>query len=405
MPQTPEKQTKAHEEQSDRRSLLGFSFLHFMNDMHSTALPTIIPMLVNSISISLSQAGLLNAIFGLTNLFGQPVAGYFADRQKRPWLAVWAPMLSIAGACLLPLAPNYSIAFLLVGLMSMGTASFHPQGLGRAGSSAGSKDLALFISLFAACGSFGSAVGPVYVVFLISLIGKKMFPIVMIPGFIICFYIWKRIVSDQKAENITKEKAEFRGFFSNTGVIMKKITSIVVVATVRDATLQGIKIFLPMLVILKGGSIAAGGMLLFAITLACTVAGIIGGKLADSRGDEKVMLWTLGISPVFLIAGLNTAGILSVASLIVGFAFLQASTPVTTAMAQRRCPLSRSTASSLAMGVSWGLANLFTTPIGFSADIIGLEKTLRFVAFLPWTVTVWYAGSMILSATKRRHGQ
>ena len=397
MPQTLDKQLKTPEEQGDRRSLFGFSFLHFMNDMHSTALPTIIPMLVNSISISLSQAGLLNAIFGLTNLFGQPVAGYFADRQKRPWLAVWAPMLSIAGACLLPLAPNYSLAFLLVGLMSMGTASFHPQGLGRTGSSAGSKDLAFFISLFAACGSFGSAVGPVYVVFMISLIGKEMFPVVLIPGFIICLYIWKKIVSDQKAENITKEKAEFRGFFTNMKDIMKKIFSLVVVATIRDATLQGIRIFLPMLVVLKGGSIAKGGMLLFAITLACTIGGIVGGKLADSKGDEKVMLWTLAISPIFLITGLNTKGGLSIAALILGFAFLQASTPISTAIAQKKCPMSRSTVSSLAMGVSWGIANRMTTPVGFSADIFGLEKTLRVVAFLPWTVTAWYAATMILS--------
>jgi len=368
-----------------------------MNDMHSTSLPTIIPMLVSSISISLSQAGILNAVFGLTNLFGQPIAGYLADRQKRPWLAVWAPMLSIAGACLLPISPNYAIAFLLVGLMSMGTASFHPQGLGRTGSSAKSKDLALFIALFAACGSFGSAVGPVYVVFLISLIGKNMFPIVLIPAFIICLYIWKRGVSDQKAENITKEKADFRGFFSNMEGIMQKISPIVFAATVRDATLQGIKLFLPMLVVIKGGSIAKGGMLLFVITMACTLAGIIGGRLADSTGDEKVMLWTMGLSPIFLIAGFHTPGALSVAALVLGFALLQASNSVTTAMAQKKCPASRSSASSLAMGVSWGIANLFTTPGGFSADIIGLEKTLQIVAFLPWAVTAWYTGKMILS--------
>lgn len=384
------------QEQSDKRSLLGLSFLHFMNDMHTNAFPSIIPMLVQSISMSLSQAGLLNAVFGMTNILGQPVAGYFADRQKKPWLAVWGPMLSIAGATLLPLAPSYSIAFILIILMTIGTASFHPQGVGRAGSSAGSKDLAFFISLFSACGSFGSAIGPVYVVFMISLIGKEIFPAVLIPAFIICLYLWKNVVSEQTVENITKEKAEFRGFFINMRIIMKKIFSLVVVATVRDATLQGIRIFLPMLVVLKGGTIAEGGMLLFAITLACTFAGIVGGKLADTRGDEKVMLWTLGISPIFLITGLNTTGAISVVALIIGFGFLQASMPVTTAIAQKKCPLSRSTVSSLSMGVSWGLANLFTTPIGFSADIIGLERTLQMVAFLPWTVTVWYAGRMML---------
>ena len=397
MPHFIDKQSKTDEEQSDRRSLFGFSFLHFMNDIHTNALPTIIPMLVQSISISLGQAGLLNAVFGLTNIFGQPIAGYLADRQKKPWLAVWGPMLSIAGATLLPLSPSYSVAFIFIALMTIGTASFHPQGLGRAGSSAGSRDLAFFISLFAACGSFGSALGPIYIVFLISIIGKNMLPIVLIPAFIICLYIWKNVVSEQKPENITNEKAEFRGFFTDMRGLMKKILSITVVATVRDATLQGIKIFLPMLVVLKGGSIAAGGMLLFAITLASTFAGIIGGKLANSFDEEKIMLWTLGISPVFLIAGLNTTGTISIVSLVLGAAFLQTSNPITTSIAQKRCPLSRSTVSSLSMGVSWGLANLFTTPVGFSAEIIGLEETLRIVAFLPWTVTVWYAARMILS--------
>ena len=397
MRQFTEKSLNTPEEQSDRRSLFGFSFLHFMNDIHTNALPTIIPMLVQSISISLGQAGLLNAVFGLTNLFGQPIAGYFADRQKKPWLAVWGPMLSIAGATLLPLAPSYLIAFLLVGLMTIGTASFHPQGLGRAGSSAGSMDLAFFISLFAACGSFGTALGPIYIVFLISLIGKDMLPIVLIPGFIICLYIWKKVVSEQKPEHITNEKAKFIGFFTNMRELMGKIFSVVVVATVRDAATQGIKIFLPMLVILRGGSIAAGGMLLFGLTLASTFAGIIGGKLANSFDEEKIMLWTLGISPVFLVAGLNTTGIISIVNLILGFAFLQASAPLSAAIAQKRCPLSRSTVSSLSMGVSWGLANLFTTPVGFSAEIIGLEKTLRLVAFLPWTITIWYAARMILS--------
>lgn len=77
---------------------------------------------------------------------------------------------------------------------------------------------------------------------------------------------------------------------------------------------------------------------------------------------------------------------------MVGFAFLQASTPVTTAMAQRRCPDSRSMVSSLSNGVSWGIANLFVTPVGVIADIVGLQATLNVVAFLPWIVTILYTG-------------
>ncbi|MDO5563574.1 MAG: MFS transporter, partial [Synergistaceae bacterium] len=176
--------------QANKREVARFTFLHFLNDLHSTALPTIIPMLVSSIGISLSQAGLLNALFGLNNIFLQPVTGYFADRQKRPWFAIWGPMLSICGACLLPLAPSYALAFLLVLLMSAGTATFHPQGTGRTGAAATSGSLAFYLSLFSASGNFGSAVGPLYVVFMISLIGKPLFPLMIIPGFLICWYIW-----------------------------------------------------------------------------------------------------------------------------------------------------------------------------------------------------------------------
>ncbi len=201
------------EEQSDRKSLLGFSFLHFMNDMHSTSLPTIIPMC--RLHIDIFEPG------------GDPECRFRADEPFRP-----ADSRISGGQTEKALArgmgpdaehrrgmsfahfPNYAIAFLLVGLMSMGTASFHPQGLRTYGIVCKSKDLALFIALFAACGSFGSAVGPVYVVFLISLIGKNMFPIVLIPAFIICTS-GKRSFRIRRLRTSQKKRQTF-GDFSRT---------------------------------------------------------------------------------------------------------------------------------------------------------------------------------------------
>lgn len=380
----------------DNKSLFGFTFLHFMNDMHSTSLPTILPMLVQSIGISLSQAGLLSAVFGLTNICAQPVFGYFADRQRRPWFAVWGPMLSITGACLLPLAPNYAAAIIFVGCMSVGTALFHPQGSGRSGSSAGGKNLAFCLSLFAACGSFGSALGPIYVVFMTSLLTKTFFPVMIIPAFSICLFVWKYVVTEQKNENITKDKARLADFFGNIKVLFGKVGDVVAITSIRDATFQGIKIFLPMLIITRGGTIQAGGISLFALTLAGTIAGIIGGRLADEIGDTKILMYSITAAPIFLFAGIYTTGIFSLFMLMAGFAFLQCSTPVTTAIAQKKCPESRSTVSSLALGVSWGAANLFTTPIGFAADAIGLQATLNIVAFMPWVVTAWHIGKKYL---------
>ena len=382
--------TETEEETKRRKNLLSFTFLHFMNDLHSTSLPSIIPMLVQSIGLSMSGAGILNAIFGLTNIFAQPVTGYFADRQKRPWFAVWGPMLSATGACILPMSPTFGAAVIAVGMMSIGTALFHPQGTGRSGSSAGKNKLAFSISLFAASGSLGSSISPLYVVFMVSVLGRQLFPLALIPVFTLCFFIWKNTATPMEHSELSKEKAELSGFFRNIKYLMSKVGGVVAIASIRDASSQGIRLFLPMLIITRGGSIAAGGFSLFAVTIAGTLAGMAGGKLADTVGDDNILLISMTAAPFFILTGLYTTGILSIDILMLGFAFLQASNPVTTAMAQKRCPESRSTVSSLALGVSWGIANLCTTPVGFSADIIGLETTLNVVALFPWIITASY---------------
>jgi FSR family fosmidomycin resistance protein-like MFS transporter len=55
-------------------------------------------------------------------------------------------------------------------------------------------------------------------------------------------------------------------------------------------------------------------------------------------------------------------------------------------MAQEYVPESRSTASSLVMGISWGVANMVASPIGALGDRIGLERALCLVALSPLLV-------------------
>jgi FSR family fosmidomycin resistance protein-like MFS transporter len=377
-------------ERQNRWNFLSLSFLHFYNDVHSNVLPTVIPMLVQSIALTLGQAGLLNALFGVTHIIGQPIFGYLADKQRRPWNSTMGPVLCALGACMLPLSPNYYFAVLFGMMLSVGTAMFHPQGLGLCGKAGGEKNLAFYLSIFSSAGTFGSAVGPIYIVYMVSLLGRKTLPVMAIPVALVCFYVFTHYTPDSVEEHEKEHAGREQGnFFSDVRAILGKIGGIVAIATFRDATTQGIKLFLPSFIILRGGSVARGGFSLFAVTLAATVAGIIGGKLADMIGYKKVLIGALSLSPVFLIFGLHTYGALSLGLLMFGFALMQASNPVTTAMSQQLCPGARSTASSLSMGISWGLANFFTYPVGHFADVFGLEQTLYTVAFIPWIVTAW----------------
>ena len=374
-----------------RRSLIAVSLMHFVNDLHPTFLPAFLPALVKSLSLSLTQAGALNALFGIINLFGQPLAGHLADRQKKPYFTLWAPLFTAAGACLLPVSPSYGTALLFVTVLALGTSAFHPQGHGLTGIAGGETHLATYLSIFGAAGSMGAALSPLYAVFLAKTIGIHAIPFTLIPVAGIAF-LASRLMPQRCMNTDVKTTKKIPGgqFFPNLFKTFKTCKSLMMISIVRDSTSQGIRVFIPLLITGSGGSIAAGGGTLFAFTIAGTLANLVGGRLADRFGKMHLILTLLAIAPLVLFPAIHTSGTLSILLFIAGGALLAASNPVTVAMAQELAPESRSVASSLVMGVAWGVANLVALPIGRLADRTYLTLSLSVVSFLPWIIILYF---------------
>lgn len=374
-----------------RRSLIAVSLMHFVNDLHPTFLPAFLPALVKSLSLSLTQAGALNALFGIINLFGQPLAGHLADRQKKPYFTLWAPLFTAAGACLLPVSPSYGTALLFVTVLALGTSAFHPQGHGLTGIAGGETHLATYLSIFGAAGSMGAAFSPLYAVFLAKTIGIHAIPFTLIPiagiAFIASLLLPKTCIT---ASTKTKKTIAGDAFIPNLLATFKTCKNLMMISIVRDSTSQGIRVFIPLLITGSGGSIAAGGGTLFAFTIAGTLANLVGGRLADRFGKMRLILTLLGIAPLVLFPAIHTSGTLSILLFIAGGALLAASNPVTVAMAQELAPESRSVASSLVMGVAWGIANLVALPIGRLADRTNLTLSLSVVSLLPWIIILYF---------------
>ncbi|HOO63215.1 MAG TPA: hypothetical protein PK364_04735, partial [Synergistaceae bacterium] len=59
---------------------------------------------------------------------------------NRPWYAGFGPIVTALGTGLLPYSPNYAAMLLCVGIYSIGSAAFHPQGCGSVGQSFLRKD-------------------------------------------------------------------------------------------------------------------------------------------------------------------------------------------------------------------------------------------------------------------------
>lgn len=390
------------------KALLATSGLHFINDLHPTLLPTILPEIVKRLSLSLGEAGFLSSLFGILNLVVQPVAGYLADKTDKPVFALYSPLLTAAGAYLLPVAPTYGVALLFVSILGIGTAGFHPQGHGLTGIVGGTERLGSYLAIFAAAGSLGSALSPLYAVLLLRTLGPSLMPLALI--FVVAFIL---VAKRWVPKNTHEQERIDNGFFTETetnpapvrqkpGIltVLKICFMLIVISIVRDSTSQSIRVFLPLLVTGRGGTLAAGGTILFAFTVAGSVSNLFGGKMADHFGKMPVVLAMLFIAPLFLFPAIQATGMTSVVLFVIGGACIAATNPVTLAMAQQLAPEARSTASSLVMGVSWGIANIVASPIGILADHIGLALTLSLVALMPWLIVAAYAARYFLQKMK-----
>lgn len=370
------------------RGLIGTTLLHFINDLHPSFLATFLPELVKNLGLSLAQAGFMSTFFGTVNLFLQPVAGHFADGLRTPSLAVWAPLLTAAGSYLLPSAPSYGIALLFTAMISIGTSSFHPQGHGLTGLAGGATKLGFCLAIFSCAGTLGSALSSVYGVFLFNTLGPRLMPLCLIPVLIVVLVARQIMPRTREMHEGEEGGHKSGGFFKDIAYVFSITLPLIVISTIRDSTSQGIRVFLPLLITQRGGSIAAGGMLLFAFTAAGAIANLIGGRLADRFGRRVLIVLMMLLTPAFLLPAVQLEGPLSVALFILGGTCIAATNPITLALAQESAPESRSTVSSLVMGVSWGIANIVASPIGFIADRIGLKLTLSIVALSPLLIVI-----------------
>jgi FSR family fosmidomycin resistance protein-like MFS transporter len=372
---------------SERTRLSAVSFLHFYNDLHASFLPTILPEMIRRLSMTIAEAGALNSLFGATHMLVQPLAGRLADRTGRPVFALIGPILTAFGACLIPLSPTYGTAILFVLLFSVGTAAFHPQGHGLAGLLSRPERLSFTLALFGAAGTLGAALSPLYVLLLLGLLGTKGLPLAAIPSLLLLL-LWPCLSRAGAGELRQDRNAPRRtAKVGRIGEILRRIGPLLGIATVRDATSQGFRVFLPLWIVQRGGSLNLGGTALFLFTLAGVLATVAGSRIADRVGKMRTLKAMLIPAPLFLLSGTLIPGIPGLTLLIIGGALLSGTSSTTTAMAQEREPGDRSLVSSLVMGLSWGTANLLTLPVGALADRFGLTVTLCGVAFLPWAGT------------------
>ncbi len=356
---------------------------HCINDLHAVFLPTLMPRFVEMLGLSLTQVGFFGFVNGIVHVVAQPIFGHLADSTNRPWYAGFGPMITALGTGLLPYSPNYGCMLLLVGLYSIGSAAFHPQGCGSVGAVVPPERLAFSISIFNMGGMVGSTLSPYYALLVVALFGMKGLPVILIPGVLIGVALLSFLPSLGDSSDEAKRALRGRGA-ANIFRVFRKVLPIWSISFLCNATTRSVSFFLPLLITSRGGTLLEGGTALFITSLMGTMAAMLGARVADRVGKRLFIGIMLFTGPFFLYAALHSGGMLSLGLFTLGIALLTSTVPVTAATAIERSPESRSVASSLIMGVSWGLAGLITFPLGTLADLFGINVAMQGGIFLSW---------------------
>ena len=107
--------------------LLALSGGHLLNDLITSMIPAMYPLLKATYQLDFTQIGLITLAFHATASLLHPVLGYVTDHK--PWAyamvaGMASPLMGVVG---LASAGNYAVVLVSVALVGLGSAVFHPE--------------------------------------------------------------------------------------------------------------------------------------------------------------------------------------------------------------------------------------------------------------------------------------
>jgi FSR family fosmidomycin resistance protein-like MFS transporter len=353
--------------------VIAVSIGHFIHDVYSSFLAPLLPLLIEKLSMTLTQAGLLSTVMQLPALIN-PWIGSLADRISVRWLLVLAPALTAVPMSLIGVAPTYGMLLILMVFAGISVSVFHvPAPVVVARMSGERKGLGM--SFFMVGGEAARAVGPMAAVGLVALMGLEGFYPVMGVSFV-CSALLFSATRDLPLTQTAAAPVPLMQTWKNMRQILMPISGILVARGFMHGCMAA---FLPTFIVMNTGTLwlAGAGLTIFEIA---GVAGVmVAGSLSDRFGRRRMLTLSLIGAPISLLAFVWADGWTAYALLVLNGFTLLSTTPVMLALVQENAGKSPSAANGLFMMISFLSRSAVVVIIGMAGDLIGLKSA--FVIF------------------------
>jgi len=350
--------------------ILLLSLSHFVHDVYSSFLAPLLPLLIEKLSLSLTEAGFLSAVMQLPALMN-PFLGMLADRISLRYFVILAPMMTAIPMSLLGLAPTYGVLLLILFTAGISVALFHVPAPVMIARMAGARK-GRGMSFFMTGGELARMVGPLIAVGSVSLMGLSGFWPIMIVGIVTSGILFLRFRNIDLAFHDRGNKTSLMTTFANMRHILVPLTIILLARSFMHGSLTT---FLPTFIESQSGNIWMGGIAL-ALFEAAGVAGVlIAGSLSDYLGRRRMLLLSLVGAPLCLLAFVLSHDWLRLFALLgTGFTLLS-TTPVMLALVQEHAKESPAAANGMFLMIAFIARSSVVVLVGLIADWVGLETT------------------------------
>jgi FSR family fosmidomycin resistance protein-like MFS transporter len=361
-------------------ALLLLSIGHFFIDLYSSGLGAFQPVLVDKLSLTLKQAGLLGGILIFFSSVTQPLYGYLSDRLHSRVFTVLSPAVAGIFICGLVLAPTYWFILPLVVLGGTGISAFHPQASASAAAAAGSGK-ARWMAVFITSGTLGLALGPTFFSAIMSNYGFERVIWACLPGIFVTILLFGALPKAPAPGTTLSRAIDWEPLRA----VWKPMVVHYFLVFLRSVVQITFAALLPLYLHRERGySVTEANYILSLYLTSGALGGFIGGHLADHFGGKAIIRFSMIGSVPFIALFFATTGPLSIVGLALGGLVLLFTIPVNVVMAQALAPSQAGTVSALMMGFSWGMAGLIFVPLtGWLSDTYSLHAALRALTIFP----------------------
>ena len=381
--------------------LLMVSLGHLLNDMFQSVIPSIYPMIKESLGLSFVQVGAITLTNQITSSLLQPLVGYYSDKHPRPYGLVVGMCFTLTGLLLLSVANSFPAVLLSVAFVGVGSSVLHPESSKVARlASGGAKGMAQ--SIFQIGGNVGRAFGPVAVALIVVPHGQgsiRWFALLAVVAVWVLSRIgrwYQKQLAKQAAKvvpNAGRNEVvlqENKNNLTRRQIVIALVVLLVLMFSKNFYT-ANIQSYLTFYMIDKFGlSVGASQYVLFAFLVSTAIGLLIGGEVGDRYG-RKYVIWgsILGSSPFALLLPYCNLAWTIVLAVLVGMVMSSAMSAILV-YGTELLPGSVGMISGAFFGLSFGLGGIGSALFGWLADLTNIQYVFQLTAFLPLLGIVAY---------------